>query len=178
MSSQTNSLYRKNKWYSFTLNPCDDFQYFKEEQPDCRLLKCYNNTLHLLKTYLSDIAEVKLQLEISMPSNSSKVSTGTRIHWHGWIRFTDPFKFLLSIFHRLKGKFIFEIDSIDETDKWKEYVNKDKTYFNKLCKAYDCPYELKLTNEPMQLYLLHKYRKTNDTSFNKYYEKKQISEYT
>lgn len=173
MRLENSKLYKKNQKYSFTINPDNDLQFFKIKDPYERLSMCLYNTLHILKLLLQDVAIFNLQLEMSLPTQSCKCN-GSRIHWHGTIEFSQPLVFLLSRYHLLQDNFIFEIDTIADEKTWKEYINKDKSLFNPLCKENDLPYEIDNATPITELWLIRKFKTKAKKLFEEIYETPSI----
>nr|UOF80451.1 rep protein [Cressdnaviricota sp.]UOF81224.1 rep protein [Cressdnaviricota sp.] len=110
-------LVEPNIPYTLTINPNDDYQFFKENMED-RIKKSVNHMNYILKNYTC--LHINLQMDISR--------TG-RIHWHGTITFPCEMsikRFFFEIIHELLTKHIIEIDTIEDLVKWTEYMNKLK----------------------------------------------------
>lgn len=102
-------------YYSITLNPCDDYQYWSEIS-DERIKKSKNHMKYLIRRYCN--IHMDLYLEISR--------TG-RLHWHGTIKISHinhVREFYLVVIHELMTKHHVDVDTIEDMDKWIEYCTK------------------------------------------------------
>ena len=103
--------------YTFTVNPSDDFQFFKEIGSE-RIKKAQNHMTYIIRQ--NPNVKINLQLEISR--------TG-RLHWHGTLMFKHlkhVTTFFLETIPDLLTKHHIEIDTIADKAKWKEYCLKQK----------------------------------------------------
>lgn len=101
--------------YTFTINPNDDFQYWKENEKE-RIRMSIKHANYVLSKM--SCARCWLKMDISRVG---------RIHWHGTIEF-KTFKnlrrFLLEHIHDLTLKHTIEIDTITDEKTWNDYCNK------------------------------------------------------
>lgn len=163
--------------YTFTINPNDELQFYKERQLSSRVGKCLFNTLYYLRQYCKDTAEFDLTIEVSLPIESKSCATGPRIHWHGTIKFSDPMTFLLMSYHRLKDKFIFEIDTIENATTWTKYRNKDKGLFKPLMEKLEYPYTINNDTPLIEIHLLSENRKVTEEQKHPLYQTANILKY-
>jgi len=120
--------YELNTKYAFTLSPSDKFQ-------------CINK-LHRFDSFRSLVYELflcekftyELFIEISEPLNQKQLPQGTlgpRLHLHGTIEFKTKSQlgnFLLkSVYKFLRVGNVY-IHTMDDTNKWPEYYNKQKLF--------------------------------------------------
>lgn len=108
------------EWYSITMNPSDDHQYWgaKERQ------KMFVNWAQLTFYRILLNTDYILYLELS-PAG--------RLHWHGKIRFRNKerlIKFYMDDINKLNKILIFEIDTIKDKDVWDTYIQKQYSLLN------------------------------------------------
>lgn len=130
------NLYVPNTWYTLTLNPKDELQYWSSKGR-----RCYNFITAIKKKLngLLIIAEFRLYPEFAC-------KTG-RLHYHGIIRFRDldgVLQFYNTYAHIFKDNFMYEIDSIGEGhfNKWIDYCKKNKDYMMRYFSNYNQVYKL------------------------------------
>lgn len=119
--------------YSFSFNP--------EEQPlferfySCKLnnLKDWSQQQYNILTSLK-YAEVECVLECSRQG---------RLHWHGWIIIREPIDFYLKDIKKLKHYGTYEIDHIEDSEKWSNYVYKQMKHMKKFADRNSMIYEIK-----------------------------------
>lgn len=115
-------FYNLHTWYSITLCPNDQYQfYFKAD----RLIKVRANYLKVL-TLGDYIPDCYMILEISEPRGKIQGS-GPRLHYHGVIRFNNNdslLQFMLYKIPRLLKLGIIDIDTIQDKKVWVKYMNK------------------------------------------------------
>lgn len=177
LRTKPTKYFNNNKVYTFTINPDNEYQFYKESQLQSRLGKCIFNTLYYLRQCCKDCAIFKLTIESSLPVESSKAGNGPRIHFHGTIKFTDSLTFLLNRYHVLMQNFKFEIDTIEDEDKWENYCSKDESLFKPLMEKYQFPYKIENETDIMQVYLLSKHRKLNPEEHHPFLTTGNILEY-
>lgn len=105
-----------NTWYTFSINPCDDFQFFKERLGSDRIKKARNHMEYVLRQY----PNIHIVLYID-------VSSAGRIHWHGTILFPKLQSirdFYTEMIHELLTKHTVEMDTIKEAEVWDAYCTK------------------------------------------------------
>lgn len=114
--------------YTFTLNPSDDFQFFKED-PETRITKSINHIKYIIRN--NPNYHMDLFLEVSCKG---------RLHWHGTLLFkhNNHIKnFYLQFIPQILNNHSIEIDTIADPDKWLEYCTKSKHLFNHNIKTSD-----------------------------------------
>lgn len=105
--------------YAVTINPPDI-------REDCPLL------VHLPMESLEKGIDLSTNL-IRKSFKSAKLklypelSPNGRLHYHGTLRVTDPFKFVFIDCYYFKNLFNLEIDTISDSKVWEEYCTKQKT---------------------------------------------------
>lgn len=107
------------QWYTFSVNPCDDFQYFDSENSIQRYTNFHKKAITYLLQSVAPAADYELFIE---------VSKGTRLHMHGIIKIKDVFVFYVDSLVRLRRYGTYEIDTIQDKSKWEEYQHKGKVY--------------------------------------------------
>lgn len=123
------------KYYTFSFNPV--------EQPE--FVSFYKTHLNSLKDWSDNIKTNLLKLHFCKYHLACEISTGGRLHYHGYIRITNIVKFYLQDLAYLKTLGTFEIDKITDNIKWDTYVYKQKIFMEPYCQTEDITYEL--TNE-------------------------------
>jgi len=117
--------------YAITINPSDDYQYYKLNSP---LEQMWKKRLGEFKKYWSALLvnmfsrfdiEYNLNIEISEPLDGNDASP--RLHFHGIIKFTTEdaiMEFLLILLDKLKMRSRIKIKPIDNMKKWHDYCMK------------------------------------------------------
>nr|UOF78872.1 rep protein [Cressdnaviricota sp.]UOF83105.1 rep protein [Cressdnaviricota sp.] len=108
-----------NTSYTFTLNPCDDLQYF--DQID-RIKSLEGYAINYILPVVPAIVDIYME-----------VSRAGRLHFHGTINFPTIAHikdFYVNVIHKLSKKFQIEIDTICDPDKWREYCTKSSHLIN------------------------------------------------
>lgn len=115
------NFYEINKWYSFTLNPQDKYQFFGNEYR----FKRFRNIIYelfLVKYHYGFI------IEISEPRNQIPYQyKGPRLHIHGTIRFPTRAtleRFLIIKMSQISKIGTMEIDTIGNIETWLDYIHK------------------------------------------------------
>lgn len=124
----TPCMFTINRLYSITVNP--EAQY---EQDDKRIDKVIRKVKKKLDT-LS--LQYSLYAEISSPCSPVK-NKFPRIHFHGtiyWENYVQLKRWYTNDYFRLHDLGYFEIDQLNDPDKWKEYCNKEKETMEHLTK--------------------------------------------
>jgi len=105
----------KDTLYTFSLNPDDDHQFWKENNSLQRELKFTDFWRKFLERYLTPVAQYDIHLEVSRLG---------RLHFHGTIQFKDIKEFYLYTLHWMLHICQIEIDTIKDPLVWKEYCTK------------------------------------------------------
>ncbi len=120
--------YKVNVPYAVTLSPCDRYQFAESIN---RFSK-FRNFWH--GEFISSKFKYDMYIEISEPLNQKMLLKGTlgpRLHLHGVIMFRNNKElgeFLLHTIHQwLKYSNVY-IHTIDHSDVWQGYYNKQKLY--------------------------------------------------
>lgn len=125
-------MFEEGKWYTITMMPCDDMQYFKSNSLR-RLTTCYKAFNKFIKG-LQDVAEFELFPELSKRG---------RYHVHGKIKFTDVLLFHLVYAHKLYlPKTSFEVDVINDKKVWCKYCHKDEKIMKPACERLGLEYPI------------------------------------
>ena len=107
--------------YAVTINPNDDFQFFKDCMSE-RLKKAENHMKYVLKS------QPNFQFDLHM-----EISCKGRIHWHGTLEFKhhDNIRvFYFEFINEFLTKHTMELDTLSETkiskkyESWDEYCTK------------------------------------------------------
>jgi len=126
MTQPTAHIVYKKGWYSMSINPDDQHQYFGK---DDRLEK-FRNYLHANLLFLKNWhIDYCFHLELSEPTSNEKSKNGPRLHVHGIIRFRSTLSiknFLLHGFYKLTRWSMIDIDTISDPDVWYEYCTKQQ----------------------------------------------------
>lgn len=108
-----------DRLYAISLNPKDDLQFFGRSV-DKRIMNSYLTLLH--KAYIwKGIEHLKLFIETS--------SMG-RLHWHGYIKVNNLEEFFLVTIPLMKKYGTFEIDHLNDKEKWETYCEKQVGLLN------------------------------------------------
>lgn len=107
--------------YSFTLNI----------DPD--LIRKYNNLTNQYYQYLNKLKHLKY-CNYDVTFEISKLG---KLHLHGKIKINNIQKFYFYDVKKLMESFSFEIDTIDNVEKWDEYINKNYSSIKELFKEYN-----------------------------------------
>lgn len=105
-----------NKYYTLTINPCDDFQYFKNNN------RLENFTLYIKQQMrqLVNVCDIDLYIEVSRAG---------RLHGHGTVQFKTNQSiadFYLNHVHRILRANQIEIDTLSDVEDWSEYCQKSQ----------------------------------------------------
>lgn len=144
--TDNHEMYKQNVVYAFTLNPKNELQ----GEPIMNLLQRglrYQKTIDRIKKVLGNAGvEYQLYPELSTPDPvrvSNLNNTFPRLHYHGYIMIKDISLFYLWGYIRIiKRLGIIKIKPIDDKDKWRKYVMKDKEVMLPLMKRLDLKYLL------------------------------------
>jgi hypothetical protein len=104
--------------YTFTVSPCDDHQYFNEDDREEKFRK-------LFKMYFKKWININVFLY-------PELSPRGRLHFHGTIMFKTEKsikKFFLFYVSDILRKSQIEIDTIGDADTWRIYCSKQAKYF-------------------------------------------------
>lgn len=71
----------------------------------------------------------------------TEISSGGRLHMHGWIMILDPVRFYLSTIRHIRENGTYEIDVINDNVVWTSYVFKMKKQMLDFCKKENMIYE-------------------------------------
>lgn len=124
--------------YTFTFNPNDQRQFWEDQYR-------FKNFMTQLKKdfyFLKEVCRIKGFVEISK---------GGRLHFHGCIRFKevlDIFSFFLNKVHTLQRYGTYEIDTLQDSTKWNEYVAKQSRFYPKNVNYIDTEKLLKEDYDP------------------------------
>lgn len=125
-AKQFKPLLNNYDYYSISINPKIQF-----EESSSRYIDVYSSMVSFLKQHTTtDYAELNLITEVSYPlknglekRKSNEVIS--RIHFHGTIKFTSVVHWFIYVQPFLAGYCIYEIDTINNIDTWKNYMTKD-----------------------------------------------------
>lgn len=128
-NKNTNTVFKKGQWYSITLCPDDNHQYFGK----LNRLKRFTNLINeYMVSWKQDGIDYVLWTELSEPKSKSK--NGPRLHNHGIIWFNTNRSvrtFLLQNYYSLTRLGIIDIDTIDSLKVWIDYCTKQQHIINK-----------------------------------------------
>jgi len=117
---------------SFSFNP--------EEQP--LFEKFYKMKLHNLKDWSERMVANFARLSYSNIEAVIEVSQKGRFHYHGWITVTKMPEFVIHDLAWLRHYGTYEIDIINDEDKWIEYVFKQERFMRSYCIRHEMQYEV------------------------------------
>ena len=104
--------------YAITINPSDDYQYFKSEDRLKEFTEFWQIYIQTLQ------CQIKLNLEVSKLG---------RLHWHGHIKFHTQKNinmFYINNVHALSLRSMHLIKPITEPEEWNTYISKSKHMFD------------------------------------------------
>lgn len=103
-----------SNYYSITLNPVDELQSYYS----LNRVKDFKDAMLKQLHGMSKFNDIHLHIEVSGKG---------RLHLHGVFNFnswTDIMNFYVNDIMRYQNKFSYEIDTIDDIDKWVKYMSK------------------------------------------------------
>lgn len=113
--------------YSITINPSEQYPLKKS-----RYLDVYSSLMTLFTkiNLLNYIDDIILNTEVSYPMKNGLDKTRpanviSRIHYHGIISFKDIIGFFIYVQPHLSAYCTYEIDTIDNSQTWNNYMEKD-----------------------------------------------------
>lgn len=118
--------------YTFSFNP--------EEQP--LFQRFYSMTLNNLKDWSQQQDNVFRSLKYCKINVVMEISSGGRLHYHGYITITDTVNFFLKTIKHLKHYGTYEIDVITDPDKWSAYVYKMDKKMKSFCQNHSMIYNI------------------------------------
>lgn len=131
IDSQFSTFYQKHTWYTITINPSDDYQYFGK--PD-RMTKFKNFMYEQFLSWPQFGIHYYFNYELSEPTTNALKSQGIpRLHLHGIIKFNSNKSikhFLLNELYKISKYSIYEIDTIKDPQLWCNYCQKQQTVIN------------------------------------------------
>ncbi len=117
----------KGVHYSITINLDDKHQYFGIDDRDKKAHSfMYEQLLHFKSIGITH----ELYMELSEPKSNSISKNGPRLHFHGTIMFhscKSVKRFLLIEWYKLSRFSNFDIDTINDMDKWVLYCKKQQS---------------------------------------------------
>lgn len=118
MSNKANLLkfenMQTNTLYAITINPNDDYQCWNNID---RIKDFISKTKSTILNINKDTAYLELYLELS--------PTG-RLHYHGYLKLHEKINFYTNMIHKLQHIAHVDIDTLDDSGKWEEYVLKQR----------------------------------------------------
>lgn len=93
----------------------------------------YKMTLNNLKDWSEQQDKFYKSLKHCQIHCCLEISSGGRLHHHGWILITNIVKFFLHTVKHLRDHGTYEIDHIGDEQKWKDYVWKMKKIMIMFC---------------------------------------------
>lgn len=134
--------FKPNKTFAFNINPCDRLQHWGDRE---RILKVYN----WMKRQLGDIPYIAYNLYMEL-------SPTGRLHFHGYIRTSNPKKFISDDFYRLIDNCTIIIKEITDFEWWENYCIKQCAAMKVtvLTKLYDSDYPKKMSIDDLCNYNL------------------------
>lgn len=117
------------------------FSYNPEEQP--LFEKFYSMKLNNLKDWSRRQKDILTSLRYAEVEVVLECSRQGRLHYHGYIMIKDPIEFYLKDLKKLKHYGTYEIDTIQDYEKWSSYIYKQLKYMKGFCDKYDMIYEIK-----------------------------------
>lgn len=129
------------KTYSFSYNPV--------KQPYQMLSKIGNSMVDLITwhNYNDMIFKSMKNCKIRVVP---EISSSRRWHYHGMIEITDVMKFFIEDLYKMNDISSYEIDEINDLEKWSNYCSKQEKIMKPYCQKYGIPYEYDCT-KPMKV---------------------------
>lgn len=121
-----------NTLYTFSFNP--------EEQP--MFQKFYSMTLNNLKDWSQQQHNILTSLKYCKVECYMEISSGGRLHFHGYIKITDTVNFFLKTIKHIRHYGTYEIDHITDHEKWSEYVSKMEKKMKTFCENHSMIYKI------------------------------------
>lgn len=112
-----------DKCYSFSYNP--------EDQPSIE--RFYNIKLTTYTSFIQKYKEIFTSMKYCDIQACLEISQKGRLHWHGWIRINDVVRFYLYDLKKLMHYGTYEIDVINDEEKWELYVVKQLDIMTEFC---------------------------------------------
>lgn len=144
-------IYLKGVKYTINVSPNDMVQgtddLLGDDTPNTRLNRVYEMVSKDIISPACLYAQMALYPEFSVPEvyyNQPGKNGGkkySRIHFHGWIKFTQPLAWLENCSH-LFHNYRIEIDTIEDEDYWIKYYTKDKYCMADYCRNRQLSYPL------------------------------------
>lgn len=106
----------ENVEYAISINPADEWQYWNAEDRLETYLKCHKNYLRRL-AILGNVHVCQFNLYLEISQNG-------RLHYHGKLKVFSKKLFYIYVIHKLQIRYTYEIDVINDADKWHEYCTK------------------------------------------------------
>lgn len=104
-----------------------------------------------MATYSNELVEVFRQLKYCKIKLYHEISCSGKWHLHGYIQIDNKMKFVLFDYKILQENGVFEIDYINDSQIWKEYVYKQKELMLELLKDYKIPYALNTIDDKLYM---------------------------
>lgn len=95
-----------------------------------------------LPTYINELTDVFRKLKYCKLHLAHEISCNAKWHLHGYIKITDVMRFYIFDLKHLKSDGVFEIDTISDPLKWKDYVYKQKALMTDFLASHKVPYEI------------------------------------
>lgn len=102
----------------------------------------YDDHILDMKTYNNELVEVFTKLKYCKIKLVHEISCMGKFHLHGYIQISDRIRFYTTDLQMLKQHGVFEIDTINDKEIWKQYVYKLSTDMKEFCKTEKVPYML------------------------------------
>lgn len=120
------------KWYSFSYNPL--------MQP--LFERFYKLKLNTLEQWSQEQVRLLTTLKYCRVSVVLEISQKGRFHYHGYIQIKNNPEFYLTDLARLRDTGTYEIDIINDKEKWLEYVLKQQKTMSVYCRKNGMCYEI------------------------------------
>lgn len=135
-------LLKINTKYALSLNPsAKPIQYVEKNDTFKYNFRHYHNTI------LNKINKCNNCIIDIIP----ELSSSGKYHYHGYITIINLAYFMLMDVCILRQYFAFEIDIINDSKVWEEYVNKGSHYMESFCISEKIPYKIKTGDKPVKL---------------------------
>jgi len=118
--------------YSFSFNP--------QSQP--LFERFYNVKLNTLSSWSNEQYEIFKNLKHCSVQICQESSSRGRLHFHGYIQIHNIIPFYLNTIKHLSHYGTYEIDEINDKDKWDTYVYKQQDIMKPYCEKHDMHYSI------------------------------------
>lgn len=118
--------------YSFSFNP--------QSQP--LFERFYNVKLNTLSSWSDEQEQIFKSLKHASVEICQEISSRGRLHYHGYIKIHNVIPFYLTSLKHIAHYGTYEIDEINDNEKWAKYVSKQESLMKPYCERNDMHYSI------------------------------------